>query len=60
MDLKILMLTDANTGFDINDVVGKFRVNTNSDAKVYQSLEFFQYSYICAMNHFVPSFCTKI
>ena len=36
---------DANTGFDINDVVGKFRINTDPDAKVYQSLEFkFQYS----------------
>ena len=36
---------DANTGFDINDVVGKFRINTNPDADVYQRLEFkFQYS----------------
>ena len=42
---KDLPDNNANTGFDINDVVAKFRVNTNPDAKVYQSLDFkFQYS----------------
>lgn len=35
----------GNTGFDKSDYLGKFRVNTNSDAKVYQSLQFkLQYS----------------
>ena len=29
----------SNTGFDINEVTAKFRVNNNSDAKVKQSLE---------------------
>jgi len=35
----------GNTGFDTNDFVAKFRVNTNPEAKVQQSLDFkFQYS----------------
>ena len=35
----------GDTGFDMNDVVAKFRINTDADAKVYQSLDFkFQYS----------------
>ncbi len=35
----------GNTGFDKNDYLGKFRVNTNRDAKVFQSLQFkLQYS----------------
>ena len=35
----------GNTGFDTNDFVAKFRVNTNPDARVQQSLDFkFQYS----------------
>lgn len=29
---------DANTGFDKTDWLGKFRVNTNQDAKVFQAL----------------------
>lgn len=34
-----------NTGFDKNDLVAKFRVNSNADAKVPQSIELkFQYS----------------
>jgi len=35
----------GNTGFDTNDFVAKFRVNTNPEARVQQSLDFkFQYS----------------
>jgi Fe(3+) dicitrate transport protein len=35
----------GNTGFDRNDITAKIRVNTNPDAKVYQSLELkLQYS----------------
>ena len=35
----------GNTGFDKNDLVAKFRVNTNPESKIQQSLEFkFQYS----------------
>ena len=37
--------TGANTGFDKNDLVAKFRVNTSPEARIQQSLEFkFQYS----------------
>ncbi len=36
---------DLNTGFDKNDVVAKFRINSKKEAKTYQSLEFkFQYA----------------
>ena len=36
---------NSNTGFDINEVVAKFRVNSKKDAKLQQSLEAkFQYS----------------
>ena len=36
---------NANTGFDKNDVVAKFRVNSNPEARFNQSVEFkFQYS----------------
>jgi Fe(3+) dicitrate transport protein len=39
------LLDNQNTGFDKNDVVAKFRVNSNQDAKINQALEFkFQYS----------------
>ncbi|WP_455168855.1 TonB-dependent receptor family protein, partial [Aegicerativicinus sediminis] len=39
------LLNDKNTGFDINEVVGKFRINSNPEAKIYQALEAkFQYS----------------
>lgn len=35
----------GNTGFDKSDYLGKFRLNTNADAKVFQSLDFkIQYS----------------
>lgn len=35
----------GNTGFEMNDLVAKFRVNTNPEASVQQSLDFkFQYS----------------
>ena len=35
----------ADTGFDKNDLVAKFKVNTNPESKIQQSLEFkFQYS----------------
>ncbi|MCR9182368.1 MAG: TonB-dependent receptor [Flavobacteriaceae bacterium] len=35
----------GNTGFDKSDYLGKFRLNTNTDAKVFQSLQFkIQYS----------------
>lgn len=35
----------GNTGFDKSDYLGKFRINTNNDAKIYQSLQFkLQYS----------------
>ena len=35
----------SNTGFDKNDVVAKFRVNSNPDAKLNNHLDFkFQYS----------------
>lgn len=35
----------GNTGFDKSDYLGKFRVNTNKEAKVFQSLQFkIQYS----------------
>lgn len=38
-------LNDFNTGFDKNDLVAKFRLNTNPDIKLPQSIEFkFQYS----------------
>lgn len=30
----------GNTGFDKSDYLGKFRVNTNKDAKIFQSLQF--------------------
>lgn len=30
---------DSNTGFDINEVTAKFKINTNPDAKVKQALE---------------------
>lgn len=36
---------EENTGFDKNDLVAKFRINSNADAKVAQSVELkFQYS----------------
>ncbi|WP_223034021.1 TonB-dependent receptor family protein [Hanstruepera marina] len=39
------LLDNQNTGFDKNDVVAKFRVNSSHDAKTKQALEFkFQYS----------------
>lgn len=39
------LLNDANTGFDKNDVVAKFRLNTSKKASLQQALEFkFQYS----------------
>ena len=39
------LLDDRNTGFDKNDVVAKFRLNSNPDAILKQSLDFkFQYS----------------
>ena len=39
------LLDNQNTGFDKNDVVAKFRVNSSQDAKTQQALEFkFQYS----------------
>ncbi len=39
------LLDDANTGFDKNDVVAKFRLNTSKKARVQQALEFkFQYA----------------
>ena len=39
------LLDDRNTGFDKNDVVAKFRVNSNDDAKIKQALDFkFQFS----------------
>ena len=39
------LLDDRNTGFDKNDIVAKFRVNSNADAKIKQALDFkFQYS----------------
>ncbi|MBL4578591.1 MAG: TonB-dependent receptor [Flavobacteriales bacterium] len=31
---------DGNTGFDKQDYLAKFRINTNADAKIYQSLTF--------------------
>lgn len=35
----------GNTGFEMNDMVAKFRINTNPEASVQQSLDFkFQYS----------------
>lgn len=38
-------LNDLNTGFDRNDLVAKFRLQTNPDKRLRQSLEFkFQYS----------------
>ncbi|WP_191859127.1 TonB-dependent receptor family protein [Hanstruepera ponticola] len=39
------LLDNQNTGFDKNDVVAKFRVNSSPGAKINQALEFkFQYS----------------
>ncbi|PNQ72267.1 TonB-dependent receptor [Hanstruepera neustonica] len=39
------ILDNQNTGFDKNDVVAKFRVNSNSDAKIQNALDLkFQYS----------------
>ncbi len=37
---KTIDFSDKHTGFDGNDYVVKFRVNTNTDAKIFQSLLF--------------------
>uniref|UniRef100_UPI004049ACB5 TonB-dependent receptor family protein n=1 Tax=Flavobacterium sp. TaxID=239 RepID=UPI004049ACB5 len=37
---KEIDFSEKNTGFNGNDYVAKFRVNTNTDAKVFQSLSF--------------------
>jgi len=39
------LLNDRNTGFDKNDLVAKFRINTNKNSKIQQALNVkFQYS----------------
>lgn len=39
------LLNDLNTGFDKNDVVAKFRINSKKEAKTQQAIEFkFQYA----------------
>jgi Fe(3+) dicitrate transport protein len=35
---KTIDFSNKNTGFDGNDYVGKFRINTNADAKIFHSL----------------------